>query len=81
MVDEADELPLTQMDYALGHVVCQMHDCDLFVLRIERLVGQKWIVDHISLADRLLIVKFCSWIQVHVLLNVVFFHRIELGVI
>ena len=31
MVDEADKLPLSQMDDALGHVQGQVDDCDLLV--------------------------------------------------
>ena len=46
VVDEADELPFTQMDDALRHVERHVHDCYLAVGGRVGLVGQQGVVDH-----------------------------------
>ena len=54
VVHKADELPLPQIDYSLWDVECHMDDCDFFVLRIESLVRQNWIIYDPRLWDGLL---------------------------
>ena len=54
MIDEADELPVAQVDQPLRHVVCHVDDCNLFVAWSERLVGEKRVIHDPGLGDGLL---------------------------
>ena len=54
VVNEADELPLTEMHDALWHVKAEMHYGDLLVVGGECLVGHEWVVDDPGLTDGLL---------------------------
>ena len=54
VVDEADELPLTQMDHSLRRVVGHVDDSDFLIAWRECLVGQKWIVYYPRLRHGLL---------------------------
>ena len=54
MINKANELPITQVNNSLRHVECHVDDGNFFVLRIERLVGHKWVIDHPGLRHRLL---------------------------
>ena len=54
MTDEADELPLAKVDYALRHVERHVHNRYLTVGGCVSLVGQQGIIDHPCLSHRLL---------------------------
>ena len=54
VVDEADELPLAQVDDALRHVHGHVHDRDFLVHRSPVLVRQERVVDHPRLGHWLL---------------------------
>ena len=54
VVDEANELPLAQVDDLLGHVKCHVHDADLFILRRVTFVGQQGVINDPGLPDRAL---------------------------
>ena len=53
MIDEADELPVAQVDQPLRHVVCHVDDCNLFVAWSERLVGEERVIHDPGLGSAL----------------------------
>ena len=52
MIDEAHEFPFTEVDDALGHILCQVNDDDLSVLGGQVIVGHQRVVDDPSLLQR-----------------------------
>ena len=73
MVYEAYELPLAQVDDFLRYIERHVNDCDFLVLRIERLVGKKWVIDDPGLRYGLLRIMqqflylFCVFFVVFIL--------------
>ena len=54
VVDEADELPIAQVNDSLWHVLRHVDDRDFFILWRERLVGEQWVVHNPGLLHRFL---------------------------
>ena len=57
VINEANELPITQVNQPLRHVVRHVNDSYLFISRCKRLISEEWVVDDPGLSNGLLMVK------------------------
>ena len=59
MIHKADELPFTEINYALWHIVSHVNDSYRFILWCERLICKKGVVDDPRLRHwRLWVLKY-----------------------
>ena len=71
MINEADKLPLAQMDDLLRHGEGHMYDRDLLVVRARCLVGKQRVITDPALHQGLLwVIKYLLVLRDHILAKI-----------